>query len=261
MHLNSQMLERELYREQKHIKESEEKYRRLVEQSLQGLIIVQDNPLKLRFISKPMEAILGYPRSELENFGPQQLMDLIHPEDRKMFFQNFRDRISEKEAPPVYEVRIIHKTKGTRWVELFSSRIEHENAPAVHAAFLDITKRKRAQAALQKSEDRLARSKKMESLGLLAGGVAHDLNNILSGIVSYPELLLLDLPQENPLRKPIETIQESGRRAADVVADLLTIARGIATGKNVLNLNTMVRGYLDSGRTSRTGKMPFIRPV
>ena len=68
----------------------------------------------------------------------------------------------------------------------------------------------------------------MEALGLMAGGVAHDLNNILSGIVSYPELLLMDLPQVSPLRRPIETIKESGLRAADVVADLLTIARAKA---------------------------------
>ena len=80
----------------------------------------------------------------------------------------------------------------------------------------------------------------------MAGGVAHDLNNILSGIVTYPELLLMDLPEDSPLRQPIRTIQESGMRAVDVVADLLTIARGVATGKEVLNLNTIVAEYLSS---------------
>jgi len=86
----------------------------------------------------------------------------------------------------------------------------------------------------------------MEALGLLAGGVAHDLNNILSGIVSYPDLLLMDLPEDSHLRKPIETIRESGIRAADVVSDLLTITRGVATGKETLNLNSIVKEYLDS---------------
>jgi signal transduction histidine kinase len=56
----------------------------------------------------------------------------------------------------------------------------------------------------------------------------------------------MDLPEDSPLRKPIETIQESGMRAADVVADLLTIARGVATGKEALNLNTVVEEYLGS---------------
>lgn len=86
----------------------------------------------------------------------------------------------------------------------------------------------------------------MEALGLLAGGVAHDLNNILSGIVSYPELILMDLPEDSPLRKPMKTIHESGMRAAGVVSDLLTIARGVATGKEALNLNTIISEYLGS---------------
>ena len=86
----------------------------------------------------------------------------------------------------------------------------------------------------------------MESLGLLAGGVAHDLNNILSGIVSYPELLLLDLPEDSKFRKPIETIQASGHRAAAVVEDLLTVARGVATTKEPLNLNDLIGDYLHS---------------
>ena len=95
-------------------------------------------------------------------------------------------------------------------------------------------------------ETKLRRIQKMESLGLMAGGIAHDLNNILSGIVSYPELILMDLPEDSPLRKPIETIKESGMRAADVVSDLLTIARGVATGKDVSSLNTIIEEYLGS---------------
>lgn len=83
-------------------------------------------------------------------------------------------------------------------------------------------------------------------MGLMAGGVAHDLNNILSGIVSYPELLLMNLPEDSPLRKPIKTIQESGIRTANVVEDLMTIARGVVSSKEVLNLNTAVEEYLKS---------------
>jgi two-component system, cell cycle sensor histidine kinase and response regulator CckA len=119
----------------------------------------------------------------------------------------------------------------------------------------DITEKINAEEELRASEERLARSKKMEAMGLMAGGVAHDLNNILSGIVSYPELILMDLPEDSPLRKPIKTIQESGMRAADVVEDLLTIARGVATGKEVLNLNTMVEEYLDSAEHQNLEKI------
>ena len=110
----------------------------------------------------------------------------------------------------------------------------------------DIDKRRQAEEALRESEEKLVRSKKMESLGLLAGGVAHDLNNVLSGIVSYPELILMDLPEDSNLRKPIETIQESGHRAAAIVQDLLTVARGVAVTKETLNLNDVVGDYLNS---------------
>jgi PAS domain S-box-containing protein len=228
------------------LRESEERYRRLVEQSLQGLIIAQDNPMRLSFVSKPMENITGYSQEELTNFGPPQLMQLIHPEERETFFKNFKDRLSGKDVPPVYESRAIHKTKGTRWVEIYSSLIEYKGAPATQTVFLDITERKLAEQALRESEAKLARSKKMESLGLLAGGVAHDLNNVLSGIVSYPQLLLMDLPEDSELRKPIETIQASGHRATAIVQDLLTVAKGVATSKKPLNLNDLIRDYLNS---------------
>lgn len=110
----------------------------------------------------------------------------------------------------------------------------------------DIVRRIQAEKALRESEASLARAKKMESLGLMAGGIAHDLNNILSGIITYPELLLMDLPQDSPIRRPLTTIRESGMRAAEVVADLLTIARGVASNKTPLNLNRVVAEYLDS---------------
>ena len=98
----------------------------------------------------------------------------------------------------------------------------------------------------KKLKEQLQRSRKMESIGLMAGGIAHDLNNILSGIVSYPDLLLMDMPGDSPLRKPIETIKRSGERAAGIVADLLTVARGVASGKDVFNINHIIREYLDS---------------
>jgi len=86
----------------------------------------------------------------------------------------------------------------------------------------------------------------MEAIGTLAGGVAHDLNNILSGLVSYPELLLMQIPAESPLRKPLLTIQRSGEKAAAVVQDLLTLARRGVAVSELVNLNDVVRQYLKS---------------
>ncbi|MEA3387078.1 MAG: response regulator [Patescibacteria group bacterium] len=112
--------------------------------------------------------------------------------------------------------------------------------------FHDNTEQNRIKKTEQELLHRQTRTKKMEAIGLMAGGVAHDLNNILSGIVSYPELLLLQLPEDSELRKPISAIQESGQRAAAVVADLLTVARGVASARETSNLNTLIQQYLDS---------------
>ena len=95
-------------------------------------------------------------------------------------------------------------------------------------------------------EAQLAKSQKMEAIGTLAGGVAHDLNNILSGLVSYPELLLMDIPEKSPLRQPILTIRKSGQKAAAIVQDLLTLARRGVSVREVTNLNQLVEEYLKS---------------
>ena len=92
----------------------------------------------------------------------------------------------------------------------------------------------------KKIEELLRQSQKMELIGTLAGGVAHDLNNILSGIVSYPEIILMDLPEDNPLRKPIMTIKRSGEKAAFIVNDLLTISRRVDSVFEILNLNELL---------------------
>ena len=106
-------------------------------------------------------------------------------------------------------------------------------------SFIDITETKKLEAQLQ-------RAQKMEAIGTLAGGVAHDLNNILSGLVSYPELLLMDLPEESHLRNPILTIQKSGQKAAAIVQDLLSMARRGVAVREVVNLNPIISEYLKS---------------
>ncbi|MFP4349415.1 MAG: ATP-binding protein [Desulfococcaceae bacterium] len=111
----------------------------------------------------------------------------------------------------------------------------------------EIEERKRADREKSELETRLARSQKMEALGLLAGGVAHDLNNVLSGIVSYPDLLLMQLPEDSSLRRPIRTIQNSGEKAAAIVQDLLTLARRGVTNTEIVNLNRdIIQDYLES---------------
>ena len=110
----------------------------------------------------------------------------------------------------------------------------------------DITSRLEANKERLRLEEKLQKARKMEAIGTLAGGVAHDLNNILSGIVSYPELLLMQLPKDSPLVEPLETIFQSGKRATAIVQDLLTLARRGAATLSVLNINPIVDEYLKS---------------
>ncbi|HPC84517.1 MAG TPA: cache domain-containing protein [Thermoanaerobaculaceae bacterium] len=115
-----------------------------------------------------------------------------------------------------------------------------------HAANAMIEARRKAEGEKRELEDKLAHARKMEALGLLAGGVAHDLNNILSGVVLYPDLLLAQFDANSPLRRPLESIRESGMRAAAVVADLLLASRGGTASAEVLNLGVEVERFLAS---------------
>jgi len=110
----------------------------------------------------------------------------------------------------------------------------------------ELKERIKAEKEKEALQQAVSRAKKMEALGLLAGGVAHDLNNILSGILSYPDLLLSDLPEDSRLKRPLEIIRDTGYRAKAIVSDLLTVARGVASEKKVLNLNKLLVKYLES---------------
>ena len=131
---------------------------------------------------------------------------------------------------------------AVEWMDVYSFPIIDKESGAITGAVefvRDITKAKRM-------EHQLAHAQKLEAIGTLTSGVAHDLNNILSGIVSYPELLLMDIPEDSPLRKPIETIHKSGRKAAAIVQDMLTLARRGVAVHDVVNLNDIINGFLDS---------------
>jgi signal transduction histidine kinase/CheY-like chemotaxis protein len=110
----------------------------------------------------------------------------------------------------------------------------------------EMAERARMEAERRELENRLQRAAKMEALGTLAGGVAHDLNNILVGSVSFPDLLLSQLPEDSPLIKRIELIKQSGVKAAAIVQDLLTLARRGVTSVSVVSLNSVITDYFAS---------------
>lgn len=139
-----------------------------------------------------------------------------------------------------------------KWYEIHGQVINWDNdRKAFHVLVFDITERKMAQMERQEVQARLHRAQKMEAIGMMAGGVAHDLNNILAGIVSYPDMLLLDQPEDSPMRRPLTTIKQAGNRAAAIVDDLLTVARGIAQRKEPVDLNRIIEQYLGSPEFSQ----------
>lgn len=99
---------------------------------------------------------------------------------------------------------------------------------------------------LEIKTNQLVQAQKMEVIGSLAGGVAHDLNNILTGVVSYPDLLLRKIPDDDPHRKYVEIIKRSGEKAAEMVQDLLTLTRKGVLNKENISINDIIKDFFES---------------
>ncbi len=226
---------------EKTMKESEAKFRALAESAPAAILIVVGE--RLLYVNPAFELICGFTQEEALTM---RFWEVVHPDMRELVKKRGLARQRGQSLPERYELKALTKAGQTKWIDVAATTIKYDDQTATVATAYDITERKVAEEALQRSQDKIMRLKKMESLGLLAGGVAHDLNNVLSGIVSYPELLLLDLPEDSRLRKPIETMEKSGHQAVAIVQDLLTVARGVATIKEPLNLNDAIRDYLHS---------------
>ena len=140
------------------------------------------------------------------------------------------------------EYQILRKDGTVRFSELSISLVRDKsgNPSGYRCIGRDITARKKEEEEKRKLEERLHRAEKMESLGIMAGGVAHDLNNVLGIVVGYGELLLADADQASPLRAGLKNIMEGGQRAAAIVRDLLTLARRGVLDRKVLNLNDVI---------------------
>ncbi|MDY6791061.1 MAG: cache domain-containing protein [Thermodesulfobacteriota bacterium] len=231
-----------LYKSRKNIKESEEKYRLLTE-LLPMAMFELDNEGNVVFANKAALESTGFNQKDID--AGLNMLQVIAPQDHDKALTLSKQILQGMYADGAEY--LIQRKDGRTYHGFINARPTKDGiTPGLIGYIFDLTKLKEAEKALRESEEKLARSKKMESLGLLAGGVAHDLNNVLSGIVSYPELILMDLPEDSKLRKPIETIQNSGHSAVAIVQDLLTVARGVAITKEPLDINDLVGEYLHS---------------
>ena len=235
---------------EKALRASEEKHR-LLAANINDVIWTMDLEMNFTYVSPATTRMHGW---RLEEIKTLTLASLISAESIDMVANILADNLAEGAKKGDYNRSVTleidqFRKDGTLFpTEVTVSFVLGDDGypVSIMGVTRDITERKRTEKEKQELQTQLERSKKMESLGLLAGGVAHDLNNVLSGIVSYPDMLLLDLAPDSPLKAPIETMKESGQKAATIVQDLLTLARRGVMAQDVLNLNDIIEAYRTS---------------
>lgn len=219
---------------------SEHRYRQLFEHLNDGLFLL-DGQLRVVDGNGRAQEMVGV---DSEPLIGRNFLDLLRETDRPSISRYLQALMVEPQ--PLIEAGFAQGEKVPLEIEVSGRSLSMGAGTLLQLMVRDITERKMAQREKARLEVQLNRSKKMEALGLLASGVAHDLNNILSAIVSYPELMLMTLERDHALVPKIRAIHEAGRRAADVVDDLLTIARSVATVKTVHSLHRLIGEYLRS---------------
>jgi two-component system cell cycle sensor histidine kinase/response regulator CckA len=235
---------KELLNKNEELRESEQRFRNVYDTAPLAFVVWDINT-RVTDWNKKAEALFEWTRDEVigNNF-----FDFLIPEKDRPLVKDVVNILlkGELQSHSIND----NLTKDGKIITCeWNNSLLHDNDGNIIGAIslgLDITERKQIEEEKDKLQTQLQQAQRMEAIGTLAGGVAHDLNNILSGIVSYPELLLMDLPEDSPLRKPILTMQDSGKRAAAIVQDLLTLARRGVVIKEVVNLNDIINEYLKS---------------
>ena len=241
---NQQLIEskRALESQKAVLLESEQKYRNLFENGSDLLCIhdIVGNLIETNMSFKPE---YGWRQKDLIGINIRELI----PDPHKPEFDEYLDRIIAHGSDEGY-MKLLTRSKETMVLEYRNNLVRDSNGLpiAVQGSARDVTQRIQYEKEKQNLETKLQNARKLESLGTLAGGVAHDLNNILSGIISYPDLLLLDIKPDSPLHEPLLTIKKSGMKAAEIVQDLLTLARRGVAVKKPLSLNSIINDFIAS---------------
>jgi PAS domain S-box-containing protein len=205
----------------KAMKESEEKYKRLIDNSLVGIYIVQKHII--RFCNQRFAEIFGY--ESIEELIEKPIRELIAPNNWKLVEKEVKLRASGINETSSYEFKGRRKEKETFDIEALGNRIIYQGKPAIQGILLDVTERKEFELERQRLEDQLHQVQKMEAIGTLAGGIAHDFNNILSAIIGYTELAISDIPDKFETRQKLAQVLAAGDRAKEMVRQILAFSR------------------------------------
>jgi PAS domain S-box-containing protein len=187
--------------------------------------------------SKRFKSILGYEEHEIpSNIHAQEWRDWTHPDDYRRV-KEARDFYLEGRVP-VFEVefRLRHKDGGYRWVACRGACVRDWRGRAYRMAgsLTDITERK-------KLEQQLLQSRKMESVAVLAGGVAHEFNNLLTAISGYGQMLRESIPQDDELsRESVGNVLKAAERAAELTTSLLAFSRKQITNPEPVPLDAVI---------------------
>jgi two-component system cell cycle sensor histidine kinase/response regulator CckA len=213
-----------------------QKYRQIVETATEGIWII-DPEARTTFVNQRICQMLGYTPAEMLGHHLFEFMDEQAQKEAAVYLKRRRQGIREQ-----HDFRFRHRNGSDVWTIVSTNPIYAEDGSfqGALAMITDITQRRRAEQALRESEARLLEVQKLESIGRLAGGVAHDFNNMLTAILGYAELAQRELPPEHPTQAALQHIQDAAERSANLTAQLLAFARRQIISPQVVDLNRLV---------------------
>ena len=205
--------------------------------------------------------MFGVNQDEVEH-SVEYFYGFIHPDDREKV-RTAASHLSSGITPPRLEYRIIRRDGAVRVLcresEILCDEAQHPLYRIV--TFKDVTEVRETQDRQKELERQLLHSQKLEALGTLAGGVAHDLNNTLVPIVALSKLMLHDLPKDNPTRGDLEVVVRASERARDLVKQILAFSRKQDLVKQDVDLAKVVREALQMLRASLPSTIEIIEQI
>jgi PAS domain S-box-containing protein len=241
------------------LRKSEEKFRFLAEK-MGDIIWTMDLNFKTTYVSPSIERLHGFTPEERKL---QKLEDTITPESLITVMNVFQTEMEREKTGGfdpdrtiVLELEYYHKDGSTSWMESIIKGMRNASGEliGVYGLSRDITEKKHAEAEKEKLQSMLNQAQKMESVGRLAGGVAHDFNNMLGVILGHTELVLKKADLNQPAQNSIKEIQRAAQRAADLTSQLLSFARKqtifpkqLFLNETVSDMITMLRRLIGEG--------------